>query len=179
MRKYGGGDQGETTLASGIRVFKDDERLEVCGTIDEVSSLLGLARSILGEDDEISSQLLKIQEHLFILGSQISSIDSKKPKLRIDKKNLSFLEELIEAYEGRLPRIDGFIYPGGVEAAAIIHLARSIARRAERRAVALSRRFDLDPMILAYLNRLSTALFILARYLNLREGVEERVWRSS
>jgi len=178
MASYGRGDRGETTLRSGLRVWKDDERLEACGTIDELSSIIGFARSMVGEDD-VSKILLEIQGHLFLIGAEISSLRDENNVKEIDVEHLKFLEENVERYESRLPRLDGFIYPGGSVAASILHLARAVARRAERRLVSLSRRFAVNPITMAYLNRLSTLLYILARHLNYRDGVEEIVWRRS
>ena len=178
MASYGRGDRGETTLRSGLRVWKDDERLEACGTIDELSSIIGFARSMVGEDD-VSKILLEIQGHLFLIGAEISSLKDEDHSWEIGEEHLKFLEENVERYESRLPRLDGFIYPGGSVAASILHLARAVARRAERRLVSLSRRFAVNPITMAYLNRLSTLLYILARHLNYRDGVEEIVWRRS
>jgi len=178
MASYGRGDRGETTLRSGLRVWKDDERLEACGTIDELSSIIGVARSMMGEDD-VSKILLEIQGHLFLVGAEISSLKDGDHSWEIREEHLKFLEENVERYESRLPKLDGFIYPGGSAAASILHLARTVARRAERRLISLSRRFAVNPITMAYLNRLSTLLYILARHLNYRDGVEEIVWRRS
>ena len=178
MASYGRGDRGETTLRSGLRVWKDDERLEACGTIDELSSIIGVARSMMGEDD-VSKILLEIQGHLFLIGAEISSLRDENNVKEIDVEHLKFLEENVKRYESRLPRLDGFIYPGGSVAASILHLARAVARRAERRLISLSRRFTVNPITMAYLNRLSTLLYILARHLNYRDGVGEIVWRRS
>ena len=178
MASYGRGDRGETTLRSGLRVWKDDWRLEACGTIDELSSIIGVARSVMGEDD-VSKILLEIQGHLFLIGAEISSLKDEDHNWEIGEEHLKFLEENVERYESRLPRLGGFIYPGGSVASSILHLARAVARRAERRLISLSRRFAVNPITMAYLNRLSTLLYILARHLNYRDGVEEIVWRRS
>lgn len=179
MKKHGTGDKGETSLLGGARVWKDDERLEVSGDLDELNSLLGFARSLLEEDDEVAKILLRIQRHLFTLGSEVASLGTGiKRRWGIGKGELDYVERLVEEYEGKLPPLSLFIYPGGVPAAAVLHLARAVARRAERRLVTLSRRFEVSPLSLAYMNRLSTLLFALARYLNLREGAGEKVWRS-
>jgi len=166
----------ETFLLSGQRVYKDDERLEACGTIDELSSMLGVVKAFLKKEDEVSEILTKIQEHLFVLGSQISGLGTDKPYPKIENDSLKYLEEIARRYGERLPRLSGFIYPGGVPAGALLHLARALCRRGERILVALSRRFELDPMTIAYINKLSGTLFVLARYVNLREGAEEKAW---
>ena len=178
MVRYGRGDRGETILRSGLKVWKDDERVETCGTIDELSSIIGVARSMTNED-EVSKILLKIQEHLFLIGAEISSLKDDDYIQEIEEEHLKFLEENVERYESRLPKPNGFIYPGGTMAASILHFARAVARRAERRLISLSRRFRVNPIAMAYLNRLSTLLYILARYLNHRDGVEELIWRRS
>jgi len=166
----------ETILISGQRVFKDDLRLEACGAIDELSSLLGVVRAFLVDGDKVSEALLRIQEHLFVLGSQISALGSNRSRLKIGDKHVKYLVDLIREYEEKLPQLTRFIYPGGVPAGALLHLARAVARRVERLLVALSRRFQLDPIVITYANKLSKALFLLARYLNLREGFEEKAW---
>jgi len=178
MARYGRGDRGETILRSGLKVWKDDERVEICGIIDELSSIIGVARSMI-DRDEISKILLKIQEHLFLIGAEISSLKDEDHIEEIKEEHLKFLEENVERYESRLPKLSGFIYPGGTVAASILHFARAVARRAERRLISLSRRFRVNSVTMAYLNRLSTLLYVLARYLNYRDGVEEPVWRRS
>jgi len=166
----------ETFLLSGQKVYKDDERVEACGVLDELSSLLGVAKSFLDEEDNISKILTEIQGHLFMIGAQISGLGAERGIPRLGEKAIQFLEDIRGKYEPRLPKLKSFIYPGGCKAAAFLHLARAVARRAERRAIALSRRFEVDPLVVRYLNRLSTILFILARYVNLREGVGESTW---
>ncbi len=166
----------ETVLLSGQRVLKDDPRLEVCGEIDEVSSLLGVSRSLLGKGDEVSRILKEVQGHLFALGSEVSGLGSGRPGPGIGDEQLRRMDELIEEYSRKVPELGRFVYPGGGHAAAILHLARAVSRRCERRLVSLSRRFPLDSRAIAYANKLSKLLFLLARYLNLREGFEEEYW---
>lgn len=166
----------ETILLSGQRVFKDDLRLEACGAIDELSSILGVVRAFLRAEDEVSKALLEIQEHLFILGAQVSALGSERSYPKIGEKHVKYLEDLIREYEKKLPRLTHFIYPGGSPPGALLHLARAVARMVERVLVALSRRFQLDPLVITYANRLSSALFLLARYVNKREGFEEKAW---
>ena len=130
MASYGRGDRGETTLRSGLRVWKDDERLEACGTIDELSSIIGVARSMMGEDG-VSKILLEIQGHLFLIGAEISFLKDEDHSWEIGEEHLKFLEENVERYESRLPRLDGFIYPGGSVAASILHFALSLIHISE------------------------------------------------
>jgi len=166
----------ETILLSGQKVYKDDKRVEVCGILDEVSCYIGVVKSFLERDDEVSKTLTKIQEQLFALGSQISALGSNKKTPTITKEDLKFLEEINQKYGKNIPKLTSFIYPGGCKAAAFLHLARAAARTSERAIVALSRRFIVDPLVLAYANKLSSALFTLARYVNLREGSGEEKW---
>lgn len=166
----------ETFILSGQKVYKDDERVEVCGILDEISCHLGVVKAFLEKDDEISKTLMRIQGQLFVLGSQISALGSDKRTPAITQEDLEFLEEVIQRYGKTLPKLTSFIYPGGSKAAAFLHLARAVARRGERATVALSRRFPIDHKILAYINKLSSALFVLARYINFREGLGEEAW---
>jgi len=166
----------ETFLLSGQKVYKDDERVEVCGLIDEVSCHLGVVKAFLERDHETSQILTKIQGQLFTLGSQISALGSRKKTPIITQEDVNFLEEITRKYGKSLPKLTSFLYPGGSKASAFLHLARASARRCERAMVALSRRFPLDPLTLTYINKLSSALFVLARYVNLKEGSGEETW---
>ncbi len=179
MTRYGRGDKGETDLLGGIRVPKDDERIEAYGTIDELNSFIGLAKTMLREDKEVAEILSRIQGHLFKLGSELASLGTKAEGRTpcIVEEDLRFLEENVERMESTLPPLRLFIFPGGTTEAAILHIARAIARRAERRLTTLMRRYDVRPINLSYINRLSTLLFTLARYVNHRKGVREDVWR--
>ena len=179
MTRYGRGDKGETDLLGGVRVPKDDERIEAYGTIDELNSFIGLAKTMLREDGEVAEILERIQGHLFKMGSELASLGTRAEGRTpgIAEEDLRFLEEEVERLESLLPPLRLFIYPGGTVEAAILHVARSVARRAERRLTTLMRRYDVRPLNLSYLNRLSTLLFILARYVNHRKGVREDIWR--
>jgi|YelNatPaOPRAMG01_1025707.scaffolds.fasta_scaffold55513_1 cob(I)alamin adenosyltransferase len=168
----------ETFLLSGQRVYKDDERLEACGAVDELSCLLGVAKAFLG-NGEISEIITRIQDHLFIIGSQISALGAEVEAPRIGGEHLEYLSNIIREYEGRVPELTRFLYPEGPPAGALLHLARAFARRCERIIVRLSRRFEVDMTLVTYMNRLSKALFLLARYVNLTSGFEERTWTRS
>ncbi len=175
MTKYGRGDKGETYLLSGEKVWKDDLRLEVIGGLDELSSFIGLARSII-EEENICMILESLQEHLFIIGYRIQ-LQHEDPIIReMVKRSLESLEAWVMEYEAKLPTLRRFIFPGGHESAAILHVSRSIARRIERRLTTLSRRESIQPEVLAYVNRISTLLFLLARYINLEKGYKEKEW---
>jgi len=166
----------ETFLLSGQKVYKDDERVEACGVLDELSSLIGIAKSFFDEGNDLAKILTEIQKHVFIIGAQISGLGAEGNIPKLEEEAIRFLEDVRKKYEPRLPKLRNFIYPGGCKSAAFLHLARAVARRAERRAIALSRRFEVDPLVIKYLNKVSTILFILARYENLRRGFREEAW---
>jgi len=168
------GDAGWTSLASGGRVPKDHVRVEAYGTIDELNSVLGLlATEPLPE--EVVVQLTAVQDALFALGAFLAD-----PENRFDGGQAHWdpagLERWIEKMDHDLEPLSAFILPGGSRAAALAHLARSVCRRAERRVFAIFRDQDEPATAVAYLNRLSDTLFVLARWLNHRLGVEERTW---
>ncbi|MEM1550495.1 MAG: cob(I)yrinic acid a,c-diamide adenosyltransferase, partial [Candidatus Bathyarchaeia archaeon] len=159
-RMIAGKKDYETSLLSGQRVFKDDERIEACGAIDELSCLLGIIKAFL-RDEEVAMILTDVQEHLFIMGSQISGLGAEIDVPRIGEEHLNYLNNVIQEYEGRVPALTRFLYPEGSPAGALLHLARAFARRCERILVSLSRRFDVDLAMISYMNKLSKALFLL------------------
>ena len=176
MGEYGRGDIGETYLLTGEKVWKDDLRLEVIGGLDELSSIIGLAKSFIDEED-ICKILEAIQGHLFTIGYRIQFAEEGLEDIDEEIKNsLEDLESWVKGYESKLPILKKFIFPGGHESAAILHFARAIARRVERRIITLSRRGPIRSEILAYINRLSTLLFLMARYMNLKKGYKEKEW---
>jgi cob(I)alamin adenosyltransferase len=171
------GDTGETSLFSGGRVRKDDARVEAYGTVDELVSVLGL---LLCEDlpAGVESRLLEIQRSLFEVGSTLAD-----PEGRIDHSASAWDAEPIETWidemESELSPLRAFILPGGSRAAALTHVARTVCRRAERRVNALEAdRGGVPKGLMSFLNRLSDAFFVLARFINSREGCEETEWRS-
>ncbi len=169
------GDAGETSLGDGSRVPKTDPRIEAYGTVDELNSFLGLA---LARDlpEEFRPWLEQIQNDLFDLGADLSvPLDDPRERLRVTPAQVERLEELCDIVNARLEPLRSFILPGGSEAAARLHVARAVSRRAERRAAALAQTQDVSPAALAYLNRLSDLLFILARAAN--AGSQEPLWR--
>lgn len=169
------GDTGETSLLSGDRVRKEDARVEAYGTVDELGSLLGLLRcEPLPED--VADRLVVIQEALFSVGAALAD-----PEGRVEHDSSVWdaapLEGWIDAMDGELEPLKSFILPGGSRAAAVSHVARAVCRRAERRVGALVGDAGGVPEgLLAYLNRLSDALFTLSRYLNARSGIPETEW---
>jgi cob(I)alamin adenosyltransferase len=170
------GDQGTTSLGSGERVSKDAPRVEAYGTVDELNSVLGV---LLCEEmpADLREELLRIQQELFDLGADLCTPDSeRKAGPKIKTSQIERLEKLIDAHNEPLPPLKSFILPGGARTASLFHLARTVCRRAERRVVSLSRQETLDANVVIYLNRLSDALFVLARSENTRTGHGDILW---
>lgn len=174
------GDAGETGLYGADRVGKDHPRVEAYGTVDEANSAIGLARSLLPQEHlDLHDLLERIQNALFDLGADLATrmgSPYEKNIARMDTEDVEHLEGLIDRYMEESPPFRGFILPGGHPAAAALHLARTVVRRAERKVVALSREEPVNPETLRYLNRLSDLLFVLARVVNAREGIREEEW---
>jgi len=172
------GDAGQTDVRRGHRGAKDSPRLEVSGTLDELGSLLGLVRAetIPGELDAV---LDRLQRELFDLGSLLMASPSQSAGQRIDETHVQRAEVDIDHFDAELAPLDGFILPGGTRAAAGLHVARAVCRRAERRLVALAREPDagVPAAALAYLNRLGDLLFVLARTANQRAQRSDVPWR--
>lgn len=167
------GDGGETSLVGGTRVSKASPRVEAYGDVDELNSLLGLARSRLN-DSEIDELLGLIQNDLFTLGADLASpMQVEVP--RVEEPFVGLLEQEADRFLAQLEPLREFILPGGTEAGSTLHLARTVARRAERRVVALAGAEEVNPLTVVYLNRLSDLLFILARIVNHRAGLPEKM----
>jgi cob(I)alamin adenosyltransferase len=167
------GDQGQTSLVGGARVSKASLRVDAYGDVDELNCVIGLSRART-TDQEIDDVLGLIQNDLFTLGADLASPSAIEVP-RIGEQFTKNLEELADRFLAELEPLKEFILPGGAEAGAVLHLARTVARRAERRAVALSEIEQLNPETIVYLNRLSDLLFILARVVNHRAGVPEKM----
>jgi cob(I)alamin adenosyltransferase len=166
------GDKGETSLFGGKRVLKCEELVDVYGSIDELNSWVGLIISRFNTPD-VQQFLELIQNDLFIIGSTLAGWKGDKADL---KKRVSEMEARIDTMEKGLPTLNNFIFPGGTELAATLHIVRSVCRRTERQAVALSKHENVDPNIIIYLNRLSDLFFTLARFINTTAGVTEKKW---
>jgi cob(I)alamin adenosyltransferase len=172
------GDDGETGLFAGPRVKKDDPRIEAYGTVDELNSVLGLVRSAKPPAD-IDRLLACVQNELFDLGAELATPDPKSRGTNlITQQNVESLEKAIDQFDANLPPLKTFILPGGTPAAAWLHLARTICRRAERRVVTLGDEpnVSLSSLVVIYLNRLSDLLFVLARAANQAAKVEDVKW---
>ena len=166
------GDAGETSLVDGSRVKKNDLRVAAYGDVDELNSLLGLARVGL-QDQQLNDELGKIQNELFIVGADLASpLTIQVP--RVDETHITEMEQLIDTLLEELEPLREFILPGGTQFGATLHLARCVARRAERCIVALLTETEINPHSLTYLNRWSDLLFVMARAANHRAGVKEQ-----
>jgi cob(I)alamin adenosyltransferase len=178
------GDGGETRLGSGQRVRKDDPRIECVGSIDELSSFLGLARSVLlAEEGEsgrpqvraLATRLTQIQRELYVLGAELGrrEVGEVSAASRITAEYVDALDRAIDEVDASLPKLRAFILPGGGVVAAHLHVARAICRRAERHAVRLASGESMGPQVLPYLNRLSLALFSMARLATHLAGAQD------
>ena len=176
----GTGDDGSTGLAGGQRVPKDSPRVSAYGSVDELNSHIGLALS-LGVVDDLRSLLSSIQNDLFHLGSDLATLEPDRSQRRIpqiEPRHIEALEQWIDRLAEQLGPLDNFILPGGTASAAALHVARTVCRRAERECIALGRVEPIGPGVVKYLNRLSDALFVMARWENRARGVGEPYWNS-
>ena len=169
-----GGDQGETSLGDGSRVSKLDCRIGAFGTVDELNSAIGVV--LAGDVPEVMREpLTRIQNELFDVGADLSVPWGVTDRLRVVQPMIDALEQLCDDFNADLPELRSFVLPGGTEAAARLHVARTVCRRAERDVLLGAQQLDLNPLVLRYLNRLSDLLFILARAAN--AGGEEPLWK--
>src|SRR5437867_10311227 len=176
------GDLGTTMLFGGGRLPKGHPRVEAYGTVDELNSTLGVALSFLPARGVIAKTLSGVQNELFNIGSELASGGegkaAEKARLFIDAEaKIASLEALIDEYDAKAPPLRTFILPSGSQGGAMLHLCRTVCRRAERQVVRLSHEEHVNPDILRYLNRLSDLLFVLARYVNKAAGKPETEWR--
>jgi cob(I)alamin adenosyltransferase len=170
------GDTGTTNLVDGTRIAKSDPRVDACGEVDEASAVLGLARAS-SLDRDLDDMLLQIQRDLLALGSRLADpaeqVAGRVEKATLGQQDVARIEGWIDHLEEELTPLSRFILQGGSTAGATLHLARTVFRRAERRMVALG---VLEPTLLAYANRLSDLLFVMARVANRRAGMPEVEW---
>lgn len=174
------GDDGSTGLGGGQRVPKDSPRIEAYGTVDELSSAIGVAVA-LGLDSRLSEVLARIQNELFNVGSDLCILEEDKTRMPvpvIEERHVAALERLMDDLSAELKPLENFILPGGSPGAAQLHVARTVCRRAERLVIALSRQEAVGSFVVRYLNRLSDALFVMARYENLKRGAPDVLWNS-
>lgn len=172
------GDDGDTGLYGGARVGKDDRKVAVYGTVDELNASLGVAAS--SASDEQRAFLHSLQTELFVLGAELACMPDKRDKLGLqllDDTCVARLERRIDEQEAKLSPLSNFILPGGCPTAAHLHLSRTICRRAERELVALGRHEACRPVLLVYLNRSSDLLFVEARAANASAGLADIPWK--
>ena len=167
------GDDGTTGLGDGSRVHKDQPRIVALGDVDELNSAIGLLRTEL-LPDPVQADLSTIQHDLFDLGAELCI----PGHTALAAAQVIFLDERLKHYNGALPALREFILPGGCRAAALAHMARTIARRAERSVVMLERHEAVNAPVRQYLNRLSDLMFVMARYLNREQGTSDVYWTS-
>ena len=177
------GDAGQTGLVGGQKVSKASLRVEAYGTVDECNSIIGLALAALAESPagaELSPRLSRVQNEMFNLGAELSTPDQDRRARgpHIEARHVTALENEIDRLNEDLPDLESFILPGGTWPAAYLHLARTSCRRAERLAVALvEAKEPVGDQVIPYLNRLSDALFVFARWAAWKEGADEPLWR--
>lgn len=177
-----GGDGGQTSLVGGERVAKASRRVEAYGTVDELLTFLGSAAEALRDKGDLAAlrgQILRLQNELFDLGSRLATPEDKarQSSPAVSAGDVTRLEEEMDAMNEDLPALSSFILPGGGEASARLHLARTVCRRAEREVLRLAQNEDLEEQTVPYLNRLSDWLFVAARHVARLEAVEETLWR--
>lgn len=169
------GDKGTTSLVGGVRVSKTDDRLEAYGTVDELNSELGLLQTYVKSEEELEC-IAFVQRKLFAIGGYLAT-DQTKTDLRkscvITQEDVEKMEQAIDKIDSVLPPLRSFIIPGGSRSSAVCHVCRTVCRRAERRILVLNDLYEVDPNLISFMNRLSDYLFVLARKLNLLEGVNE------
>lgn len=173
------GDSGETRLGGGQKVSKASQRIKTYGTVDELNSAIGAALSF-HPTSQVQKALTIIQHELFTLGGDLCVLREDKQKwdmATVGEKHVEELEKLMDKLNEELQPLEDFILPGGTQVSSFLHQARCVCRRAERLAVELSKAEDVGEQVLKYLNRLSDALFVLARYQNFKEGVEDIYWK--
>jgi cob(I)alamin adenosyltransferase len=171
------GDDGTTGLWGGLRVAKDSLRVQAYGTIDECNAAIGIARAI-GMASELDQLLATIQDTLFVVGSDLATPGENTSIPRISTEAVSELEQAIDQLESQVEPLRQFILPGGSLAAAHLHLARTICRRAERWVISLAHEEPINPQVAVYLNRLSDLLFVAARAANAQVGIPDVPWNS-
>lgn len=168
------GDKGKTSLFDGKRVLKSDKKVETYGTVDELNSSIGAASAFI-KVQSIKKELEEIQNDLLEIGSSLA-VSSTLPVDQLKNRPVE-IEKLIDKLTAQLPKLTQFILPGGGKGGSLLHVARTIARRAERNVVQLSQKEHIDQTIIIYLNRLSDLLFTTARFVNHKERQKEKIWR--
>lgn len=173
------GDKGETGLFGGDRVSKDSIRISAYGTIDELNSFIGYTITEI-KDASVKDNLIKIQNYLFIIGSDLATPETEKnAKLNIQRTPELFIneiEKMIDHYDAKLDELKNFILPGGSKSASLLHICRTVCRRAEREVVSLKKSVTIGDNIIIFLNRLSDLFFVLSRYENKVSNHPDTKW---
>ena len=176
------GDQGMTDLVGGVRIKKSNIRLEAYGAIDELSSHLGLLLTMMAPDDDDRSLVIRIQNDLFNIGTHLATDQSQTllyDSARLPEGETERLEQAIDRINDLLPGFQGFVLPGGTQAAAQCHVCRTVCRRAERRIDSLMETAVVGDDIVKFINRLSDYLFVLAKKINFNAGQDEIIWQNA
>lgn len=174
------GDNGKTSLGSGVKKWKDDLRIETYGTIDELNSILGIVIAEIDSTKKHGKYLLKIlnqaQDDMFSIGSYLSNPANADLISHLSNKTMEFEKKIDEMTE-TLPELENFILPGGSRSGSYLQLARTVSRRCERRLVSLSRKETINKDVLQYINRLSDLFFTMSRYANFHDRKKETIWK--
>ena len=178
------GDKGTTSLMDGSRVSKDDMRVDTYGSVDELNSQLGVVLAYLQDtpyEELLKKDLLSIQKDLLTIGALLAD-----PKSKVSEKTIKHLDKQVNLFEMRIdemteqmPELKNFILPGGGKPGAFLHMARTVARKVERRITTLGRKEAVEIVIIRYFNRLSDLLFTMSRYINYKEGNQETIWNEN
>jgi len=175
------GDKGDTGLIDGSRVSKSDLRIIAYGEVDEANSHIGLIISNIEENsifDDVRKILLNVQQDLFVLGAELANPNTlKDDNILVKREMISTIEKYIDNFESELPPISNFILPGGSIESSLLHICRTVVRRAETSAVALAKEQKINQEILTYLNRISDLFFVLARVTNKRQKRADIPWK--
>lgn len=173
-----GGDKGETSLVGGTRISKDHNKIEAYGTVDELNAWIGVL-SDAPENAGRKELLKEIQDRLFTIGAELASEpeQNRKKLPELFESDITLLEKEIDDYTGAIPPLRAFVLPGGHPVVSFAHVARTVARRAEREIIRLSRSEPVSPLIIKYLNRLSDYLFVLSRKITQEQGAPEITWK--
>jgi cob(I)alamin adenosyltransferase len=171
------GDKGETSLGDGSRVPKLDCRIGAFGTVDELNAALGVVLAHADVPERLREPLERVQNDLFDVGADLSVPFGIGDRLRVTQEHVDRLEALCDDFNANLPMLKSFVLPGGTAVAARLHVARTTCRRSERDALTADGEHGINPLVLAYLNRLSDFLFIAARWANAEAGRDEPLWR--
>ncbi len=177
MQIYTGvGDKGQTKIVGNYTVSKDSERVEAYGTMDELNSFVGKAASSEMIWPELEEELYQIQHYLFDCGNDLATSNTEKYPYRVNEDLVKWLENIIDDYSVEPDPVESFILPGGSSLAADMHICRTVTRRAEREIVTFQNKEKTNPYVLQFMNRLSDYFFALARVVNFRAGVKDRLY---